>query len=437
MRTRRVTRRGAMLTRRSGFETRPIGKIEDILAQRIPASSRVAVGVALAALALAVIWPAGGTVAHAQAEDSARVVEGTVVNGTAGAHLPDELTVVLHKEGAARHDHLETSTDAEGRFRFEGIAFEPDLLYGVTVKHQAALYGTDLDLSQGSPAPVSLTVFEATDADTSLGVSAASILLAQADVVTQMMWALEIVKIVNDTDRTYVPGRGPMSLLRFGLPPGAESLQVDTGLLGADVLQVDRGFALTASVPPGEHEVMYAYRFPYFGNEATLSRSFPYGAANLRVLAPYEIAQLASQELEGPEAVTIGSRPYQLLTGADLPRGSRITLELGGLPRATFSERLGYRLRDLRLEYVAPMGLGLLMVILIGLALWRRSLSPRTASVVVADTQSEHARLVGEIARLDVRFEEGGLSETRHHRERGVLTSRLAALSRMQLTDPG
>ena len=91
------------------------------------------------------------------------------------------------------------------------------------------------------------------------------------------MYALEIVNVVNASDRTYVPGAEPMNLLRFGLPPGAKGLQIDTSLVGADAIQVDRGFAVPANIPPGEHEVMFAYHFGYEGQSVTLDKSYLYG----------------------------------------------------------------------------------------------------------------------------------------------------------------
>ena len=141
-------------------------------------------------------------------------------------------------------------------------------------------------------------------------------LLAAVDAESQTLWALEIFEVVNDTDTTYVPGPEPMSLLRFGLPPGASDLEVNTRLLGADAIQVDRGFAVTSSVPPGAHEVMYAYSFPYTGDEMELSRSFPFGAAGLRFLAAPDVATIVSGDLEGPETVEVGGRSLQLLSPA-------------------------------------------------------------------------------------------------------------------------
>ena len=393
--------------------------------RRWVSSARALVGlVALAALAG---WSGVGIV-FAQQRETTRVVEGRLINGTAGADTVSGVPVVLHQESATRHEDLQATTDLQGLFRFEEIVFDPDAFYGVSVIYQGALYGSDLDLSEGSPPQVSLTVYEVGDSQASLSVSHASVLFAQVDGSSQTLWALEIMRVRNSTDRTYVPGPEPMRLLRFSLPPQARELQVDTDLMGADVLQVDRGFALTASVPPGEHEVMFAYQFPYSGSEDVFVKSFPYGADSVRVLAPFEVVRLSGQLMVGPEVVTVGDRPYQLLRALDLPRDSRISLVLSGLPQATLSDRVDRRLEDVPWEYAAPLALGLMMVSLVGLTLWRRSSRSARASVLagVNTLDAERDRIIRMIAEL----EEGTLSEDRHRRRRAALMAQLAALSR-------
>ena len=396
--------------------------------------SRVGVLVGLAALVALAGW-GGVDIANAQQPGEVRVVEGRVVNGTAGGDRVSDVAVVLHQESATRHDDLQSTTDAQGRFRFEEILYHPDTTYGVSVVYQGGLYGSDLQLSEGSPPPISLTVYESGDSQTSLTVSSASVLFAQVDGSSQTLWALEIVRVHNDTDRTYVPGPEPMRLLRFSLPPGTRGLQVDTDLMGTDVLQVDRGFALTASVPPGEHEVMYAYQFPYTGSSDVFVKSFPYGAGSVRVLAPTGLMQLSSKLLEGPEIVTIGGRPYQLLSSTDLPRDSRISLELVGLPEASLRDRLDQRAGDVPWEYVAPAGLGLLMASLIGFALWRRSSrSVRAPALAGVNTlKGERDRVIQMIAELDEAHEEDERGEGQYRRRRAALAARLAALSRGRL----
>ena len=336
-------------------------------------SRRVMVGL-LALLALVgAVWYAPVTLAQQPPLE----VQGQVTNATQGARSVSGVTVVLHQESPTASQTQETTTDEEGRFSFEGVVFDPDSIYGVSVRFQGALYVQDIDLSSGSPPPLSLTVYDTSDDDGVLSASSASVLFAWADKSAQVVSALEIVKIVNGSDRTYVPGPEPMNLLRFGLPPGAQGLQVDTALAGADFVQVDRGFALLASVPPGEHEVLYAYEFPYSGTEVTFIKSLAYGAESLRVLAPEEVMGLSSGQLGNPEPVTIGGRLYQLLEATDLPRGARIPLRLDGLPEPSLGERIGQGFDDIRFEYAAPVGLGLFMAMLIAYALWRRATERR------------------------------------------------------------
>ncbi len=325
---------------------------------------------------LAAVLPAAAASGPASAASRGVSIEGRVANATVGGQPAPGLEVVLHREGLTLHEHEETVTDTDGRFRFDGVVYEPDLTYGVTVVYQGALYGADLDLSNGPPPPFTLAVYESTDSEEALSVSRASVLLAAVDAESRTLWALEIVEVVNDTDTTYVPGAGPMSLLRFGLPPGASDLEVNTQLLGADPIQVDRGFAVTASVPPGAHEVMYAYTFPYTGEEMEFRRNYPYGADGVRFLAAPEVATLVGGDLEGPDTVEVGGRDLQLLSGSDLPRGARITVDLVDLPRASLAEKVGARITGIPLEMAAPVGLAALMVAVIALALWRGRRAP-------------------------------------------------------------
>ena len=307
-----------------------------------------------------------------------RLVGGRVVNGTSGGNFVSDLLVVLHIKNMTVYEEIETKTDFDGYFYFDRIEYDPQIQYGVSVRYQGVLYGTDLDLSLGNPDPVQIFIYEAVTEETVLSVGKSSLLLPQVDNVGEMLYALEIVNVENDTDTTYVPGTDPMSLLRFGLPDRARDLRVDTRLMGADVLQVDRGFALTAPVPPGSHEVMFSYGFPYVGGQVALSRSLPYGAQSVRVLAPYGLMSIESEQLEGPEIVSIGDIPYVLFSGSGIERGERVFLDLSGIPQASWTEKARSWFGNARLEYAGPSALGVFMIVLIGFAIWRRSVLRKT-----------------------------------------------------------
>ena len=307
--------------------------------------------------------------ATATAQTSPISLSGHVINGSPDSGSVVGLAVTLHMQGETTYDNKVTITDNDGRFTFDGIVYDPALVYGVSVRYQDTLYGTEVSLANGTPPPVTIEVYDAIYEQDVIRVGSASLLFADADRMTQTVSALEIVKVINDSDYTFVPGSGgPMSLLRFGLPPGAEGLQVDTRLLGADVVQVDRGFAVIGSVPPGEHDIMFTYVFPYDGAETTFTKNFPFGADSLRVLSPDEVLTLASEEIGAPEPVTIGERPYQLIETSDIERGRRIEVQLSGLPRTTLADRAQNAVTNARYEYIAPALLAIFLTVLIPFA---------------------------------------------------------------------
>ena len=249
---------------------------------------------AAVALVLLAAWAVAAVPAHAQGATFS--VEGRVENGTSGGAAAG-VEVVLHTVRSTVRTDEPTLTDEEGAFRFDDVPLDPAAAYGVSVVYQGALYGMDLDTSAGAPEPVTLTIYESTHDDGAVRAILASVLFASADREEQTVAALEIVRIVNESNQTYVPGPEPMNLLRFGLPPDARNLEVDSTLPDADFAQVDRGFALLASVPPGEHEVLYSYSFPYSGGSAEFTKSLLYGAEHLRVLSPEGELSLSSGTL--------------------------------------------------------------------------------------------------------------------------------------------
>jgi len=303
-------------------------------------------------------------------------VSGRIVNATTAAAVPG-LTVTLHMQTAQTQDALTAVTDAQGRFRFADIAVDPAVVYAVSARYQDALYGAQINLRDGAPPPLTIQVYDAAyDLDV-IRVDSSSLLFADTDRATQTIAALEIVKVVNDSDHTFVPGsQGPMSLLRFGLPPGSDDLQVDTRLLGADVVQVDRGFAVLGSVPPGAHDIMFTYTFPYDGAETTISKSFPFGANSLRVLSPQETLAIHSADIGAAHPVSIGERPYRLIEAADIRRGARISLRLTDLPRATLTDRATAALTAIPYQYAPVAALSAFLAALIIFALIRRRPPP-------------------------------------------------------------
>ena len=396
---------------------------------------------ALVMLALAA-WPHATPDVHAQ--DATFAVEGRVVNGTLDVGAA-QLEVMLHTVTELARADTPTLTDDEGAFRFDDVPLNPQAAYGVSVVYQGALYGTDLDTSDGSPAPVTLTIYESTHDDSGIRAALASVLFASANREEQTISTLEIVRIINEANTTYVPGPEPMNLMRFGLPPNASELQVDTSLPDADYAQVDRGFALLASVPPGEHEVFYSYTFPYSGGGADYAKNLLYGAEKLRVLAPRGELSLTADVLGEPDEVVIGERPYQVIEASDLPRGERVSVRLSELPSLTAAESARRWADNVSPEAGALGVLGVVIVCALAVVVLRRRRAARPAPDAPA-AEDAPAALDGDdgemsvfaeivtlrqmLADLDDARERGALSEGDYRRRRQLLQARLDVLER-------
>jgi hypothetical protein len=365
------------------------------------------------------------------AQENGVVVEGLVVNGSPGSPSTAGLVVTFHQDNASQHEHLETPTDAEGRFRFESIIPDPFVVYGVSVRYQDALYGTDIDLLNGPPPSMLLEIFEVSNDQQIIHANSASVLFADINKETGTIAVLEMVQLANDSDYTYVAGDElPMDLLRFGLPPDASSLQVDTRLLGADVVQVDRGFAVLAAVPPGNHDIMYTYEFPYVGTEHVFTKSLPFGAEGLRILSPDDVLTISGEDLGPPEKVTIGSSPYQLLEQIGLDRGTRVDVTLSNLPQASFPERMLYAVKTVRAEILAPALLGIPMLVLTGFAIRRHRNRQIPLEDGPAPTTAEGDRFTLQrmISQLEQDYESGEVAAESYHRRRRVLETRLQSV---------
>ena len=66
-----------------------------------------------------------------------------------------------------------------------------------------------------------------------------------------------------------------------------------------------------------------------------------------------------------PESIPIGERQFQLIEAGDFGRSESLSIQLGGLPRASAADRFSNGFSSIRFEYAAPAALGVLMTVLL------------------------------------------------------------------------
>ena len=362
--------------------------------------------------------------APVQAQETV-AVSGRVVNGTEDGPAPSGLKVSLHSfsDNLQGVNTLETTTGAEGEFRFDGVPEAEGVGYALSVdyagKSYSRLVGRD-ELTQR----VELTVYESTRDVSVIEVQSHAMVITGVDESERLIEAVEVVALTNVSDRTLVPdlsnaGPGQFSFLRFSLPPGATGFDLQSDLLGGEIIPVGTGFAVTAPVAPGGHNLTFSFRFPYNGTGISYRQNLLQGAKIYRVLIPQSLGPIQAPTLNAQPEIEIEGVTYSVWAAADVPPSQGVTLELANLPQPGLAQRTAQAVANPGFWKVAiPSALGAALAgALVYGALRPSGLAaagppPGSSGNGVSPQRiGQRERLVRQVALLDRQFEEGQMPE--------------------------
>lgn len=380
-------------------------------------------------IALAIHTP---TTINAQGAETTKV-QGVVVNGTEGGPIPASLPVSLHAIDpvAGRVATYNATTGREGGFAFEEVAPVTGGSYVLVMDYEGMRYSELLE-SEDLGDQVEFTVFDITRDIGVINVQRQAMIIADIDERNREVQVLEVLSLLNGSDRTLLPeltnitNPADINFLRFSLPAGSADLSVQSSLPGGDTIPMGTGFAVTAPVPPGDHEVTYSYRFPYQGSAVTFSQRLIQGAQQLQILAPESLSQLQVSPLEPKPRVEVGGVSYLVWEAEQIPPGRGVVLEFSQLPQPSLTDRTVTYLSGSELWLTSiPAVLALALCALLFWAWFRAPSSARPGIVVDAAEQSRRQSLVQAVAVLDERFEGGQMPEEEYRSRRQELMQQL------------
>lgn len=370
---------------------------------------------------------------HGVAADQPIVIEGQVVNGSKEGVLPLKLDITLHIFDSTGSLVTESTTsDSTGFYSFEGVSLDDSKVYTISTSYENVHYSQLLNIPLTQPLPT-LKIYDITEDLKALNVDSHIWFIHGINQSRREVTALEVVLVTNSYDRTFQPSLTPpsnMSFLRFSLPPETSELEVQSNLSGGDIINVGSGFGMTSPVLPGSHQIAFTYHFPYVGDTATLSRSFPQGSDSFRVLLPTSFGTAQGPNLREATPAVIGDTAYRVWEAESIEANSILSIELLDLPEPSFWQQthrtLGlerYRL----LAIPALVSLVLLSLLIHALFFGARPLLTSTTSkpsVVVYANESTKDMLVA-VADLDDLFEKKGILETEYSSRRAKLKEAL------------
>ena len=359
---------------------------------------------------------------------------GQVVNRTDGATLESGLQVTLHSFSQSSGVFLsqDAATDDSGSFLFPNVELLEEGGYAVVTDYADTRYST-LFRPEDLDKPVELVVYETTQDISVIRVAHQALILTKVDPRKQMITAAIFVNLSNESDRTLLPdltnvGPGRFSFLRFSLPPLAEELDVQSNLVGGQIIPTGSGFALTAPVTPGKHNISYSFRFPYQGNALSYKQSLLQGADVFQVLIPQRLSEIQVVTLEPMPSLNAAGASYLVWERAELAPGQGVEVELANLPRSNPLSRWGRAATDVSFWQVAlpaAMGAALAGLLIYGGGLGiRRGVAGDAAISASPSSEPEppgRASLIGEIAALDDGFQKGDIAPATYDRRRAEL----------------
>ena len=319
---------------------------------------------------------------QAFAQDGGEVeVSGRVEHGAGEVSFdPTEARVTLSVlEGITLVAQETAFPDASGAFRFVVNAAEGREFF-FAVEYQGATYSAVRRAGELGE-PVVITVFDATHDTSVLSVQSHTVIVTGAAPDEGFVEILERAMVRNDSNLTLTPdlnAQGPamLSFMRFALPPGAYNLDVRSNIVGGQILEVDRGFALNSPVPPSApgqpHQFEFVYRLDYDESALDLSRTMRFGAESVRFVVPVDVATPSSDRLADLGATDLNGRLLRLLEGQDIAPAEVLNLTVSGLPGRSAFDIARESAGEWYVRYIIPAAVGVTVAVLLLLSLRRR-----------------------------------------------------------------
>lgn len=375
------------------------------------------------------------------------ILEGQVVNGTAGApEVGEGIPVLLYVyQGDTETSTLETTTGAEGRFRFDGLDTDPNLEYWPEASYLDVQYTVTapLQFEDGqSSLTATLPVYETTNDDAAISISSVH------SIVESFGEALRITEIhllSNAGDRTYVGGSDEQNqgtTAFVPLPDTAVGLSFGDGTPGRFV-EVEGGLSDTAPVPPGSETSMifFSYHLLVLEDTIPLERSYAYPVANLNMLVAQPGLSLRSDQLESMGTQLFQDRQYELFVAENLEAETPLRLEFiqeadvsagaapGGMSPSGGQEATGSPRGNQGV--LLWIGFGLTGLAIVGAIVYsatgtRPTAVHRSRQSIASDPTAQ--RMLSELAELEEALEAGQVDEATYQSRRTEIYGELKSL---------
>ncbi len=344
------------------------------------------------------------------------IVEGYILNGTAGQSAPTNVPVtiyILHADNSVVSQTLQS--DAQGNFVANNLpATHGDTLYGEVVYKGLNFFNGPLAYGLDLTATLPITVYESTSDNTPVQIDTLHIV---AIPIATGLQVSEIYVLSNLSDR-FVAGFG-QPIMHLSLPTGATGFSPDPNM-PADVLQLNGdGVDYYDAVPVGTGSAQIVFQYQLPGSRFVLDRSVLQNVSSVNLLVQGDVSQLqvAGSQFANQGVQSMQGTTYQQFSTQNLKPGDKISVTISGVGPA--------------FDWRVLLGGALIAVGIVGLTVWqvqrRRGSKPKTRPAT-AQVEEDQDSLLDQIAALDDLHAAGQIDETSYTAQRAQLKKKLLKL---------
>jgi mono/diheme cytochrome c family protein len=349
-------------------------------------------------------------------------IEGTIINGTAGQSVPDNLPMTLYilpHQGTQQDMITRTfQSGVNGHFVITDTELGASNLVAVGVDYKDLSFFSQLVPTQPQ-VTLPITIYESTMDPSQVKIDTLHMVVEPA---ADGLSVSEIYVLSNSGDR-FVAGFG-QPVLHFDLPAAATDLKIDPSLQSVLERQ-GNGLDFYDAIPVGQQVQSVVYQYTLPTTATSLSRTIyqPIALVNLLLGGQAESLMVTSDQLRSAGTQTIPASPstgqttpqtFQQYTAANVQPGQTLSLSIG-----TTSQPFDWRIL---------LGIGLVVVGAVGLIIWQRTQKRRPAVATARSLSIEKEALIDQIAALDDDFAEGKIDEVNYKARRAKLKDKLIKL---------
>jgi mono/diheme cytochrome c family protein len=358
----------------------------------------------------------------------AGIIRGRVVHGTAGAVIPADLVVTLHKVDATfAEETFEGVINEDGSFTFIDVPIEPEAGYFVSADYGETFFTSRFLNFTGEETALEaeITLYDVTDDPSVIQVVN---MITQFDSADDTLQMLQLITVRNTSDRIYMTqnSSGDDVSLRLPAPVGARPTSDNDNnrlrWVGADNAYYD-----TRPIIPGQsHTLHVIYSLP-IDRHVDISQQFDYV-----FVGPFEVyADSAALRVDGFGWTDLGAQTLGTVTYEGM--GKMPATQNNNVFNYTIIRNVPLIALDRETISVILLGTGVALILLAGgLFLYGRNkpatvaTEPATAANHTSEVKGQIDQIMQQIAELDDRFQNKKINEKSYRQQRDQLKAQLA-----------